>query len=82
MIEKMRKEGKLDPPPAAVVATRHRPSLALPNPPKSMGEELIVLQGADIGWHEDNDDGDSEARPILRNIDLSVNRGMKLILRG
>jgi len=74
MIEKMRKEGKLDPPPEGVTQKRRKPSLALPDPPKAIGEELLVLKRADIGWEEEN--------PILEGIDLTVNRGMKLILRG
>lgn len=48
--------------------------MALPDPPKAIGEELLVLKRADIGWEEEN--------PILEGIDLTVNRGMKLILRG
>lgn len=75
MIEKMRKEGKLDPPPIGVTETRHKPSLVLPDPPKAIGEELLVLKGADIGYEEGG-------TPILEGIDLVVNRGVKLILRG
>jgi ATPase subunit of ABC transporter with duplicated ATPase domains len=76
MIEKMRKEGKLDPPPTALTQKRWKPSLVLPDPPKGIGEELLVLKGADVGWVEEG------APPILEGIDLVVNRGMKLILRG
>ncbi len=75
MIEKMRKEGKLDPPPLSVVEKRWKPSLVLPTPPKSIGEKLLVLEKADIGY----DDG---SPPILVGIDLVVKCGMKLILRG
>jgi len=75
MIEKMRKEGKLDPPAVGLTVKRHKPSLVLPDPPKAIGEELLVLKGADIGYEE-------EGMPILEGIDLVVNRGMKLILRG
>ena len=74
-IERMRQEGKLDPPPMGVTEKRWRPSLVLPDPPKGIGEELLVLKGADIGWSE-------EGTPILEDIDLTINRGMKLILRG
>ena len=76
MIEKMRKEGKLDLPPSSLTEKRHKPSLKLPDPPKGIGEELLVLQGADIGYKEEG------KAPILEGIDLSINRGMKLILRG
>ena len=75
MIEKMRREGKLDPPPMGVVETRWKPSLVLPDPPKGIGEKLLVLKKASIGY------GDGSP-PILEGIDLVVNRGIKLILRG
>jgi len=74
MLEKMKKEGKLTPPPVAVVETKFRPELVLPPPPKAIGEDLLVLKDADIGY----DDG----VPLLPNISLKVKRGMKLILRG
>jgi len=76
MIEKMRKEGKLDPPPVAVTEVRRKPSLVLPDPPKGIGEELLVLKGANIGYDEEG------GMPILEGIDLVINRGVKLILRG
>ena len=74
MIEKMRKEGKLDPPPQGVTEKRWKPSLVLPDPPKGIGEKLLVLEGADIGY--------DPGAPILQGIDLVLNRGVKLILRG
>mmetsp|Transcript_11224 Transcript_11224/g.22394 ORF Transcript_11224/g.22394 Transcript_11224/m.22394 type:complete len:726 (+) Transcript_11224:42-2219(+) len=73
MIEKMRKEGKLDPPPLSVTAKRMKPSLQLPDPPKGIGEKLLSLVGADIGY---------DGEPLAKGIDLTINRGMKLILRG
>lgn len=76
MIERMKKEGKLDPPPLAVVVKRTKPSLVLPDPPKAIGECLLCLEGADIGYSEE--DGGA----ILKGINLEVNRNMKLILRG
>jgi ATP-binding cassette subfamily F protein 3 len=75
MIEKMRKEGKLTPPPLAVTEKRWKPSLDLPEPPKSMGDVLLELQNANIGY-------DDEGAPLLKNISLEVTRGMKIILRG
>ena len=71
----MKKEGKLTPPAAAVVETRRKPRLNLPPPPKALGEDLIQLVGADIG-HDPN------GPPLLKNINLTVRRGMKLLLRG
>ncbi|KAL7545552.1 hypothetical protein ACHAWF_008905 [Thalassiosira exigua] len=75
-IEKMRREGKLDPPPTAVTATRRKPSLTLPDPPKGVGETLLALEGADVGYDAEG------GAPVLRGIDLAVDRGTKLILRG
>lgn len=75
MIEKMRKEGKLDPPPLSVLEKRWKPTLQLPDPPKGIGEKLLSLEGADIGY-------DADGEPLLRGIDLTINRGVKLILRG
>ena len=74
MLEKMKKEGKLTPPPVAVVETKFRPELILPPPPKAIGEDLLVLRNAIIGYED--------GAPILPNISLKVKRGMKLILRG
>lgn len=52
-----------------------KPSLVLPDPPKGIGEILLALEEADIGYGEGG-------KPILEGIDLVINRGMKLILRG
>jgi ATP-binding cassette subfamily F protein 3 len=75
MLEKMKKEGKLDPPPVAVVASERNPELVLPPPPKPLGQELLTVEGASIGYS-------SEEPPLLTDIDLSITRGMKLLLRG
>ena len=75
MLEKMKKEGKLDPPPVAVVATGRSPELVLPSPPKPLGQELLTLIGASVGYS-------SEEPPLLTDINLSITRGMKLLLRG
>ena len=73
MLEKMKAEGKLDPPPLAVVENRRPPKLVLPPPPKAIGEDLISLVNADIGY---------EGTLYLKKINLDVKRGMKLLLRG
>lgn len=75
MLEKMKREGKLDPPPLAIVATIREPELVLPPPPKPNGENLLVLKDATIGY-------DPNEEPLLRNINLEISRGMKLLLRG
>lgn len=74
MIEKMKRDGKLTPPAAAVVEKRAKPSLSLPKPPKSMGEVLLSLEGADVGYEGE--------QPLLKNVNFELKRGMKLILRG
>jgi ATP-binding cassette subfamily F protein 3 len=74
MIEKMREEGKLTPPPVAIVESSFQPELVLPDPPKSIGEELLVLKNADIGYED--------GVPLLEDISFSLKRGMKIILRG
>jgi len=74
MLEKMRKEGKLDPPAAAVVTTARIPQLSLPPPPKPHGENLLELKDAMIGYDDEE--------PLLKNINLTIPRGMKLLLRG
>jgi ATPase subunit of ABC transporter with duplicated ATPase domains len=75
MLEKMKREGKLDPPPVAVVSTGRKPVLVLPEPPKPLGENLLKIENAYIG-HDPNEE------PLLKNINLSIPRGMKLLLRG
>jgi ATP-binding cassette subfamily F protein 3 len=75
MLEKMKKEGKLDAPPAAIVANVRIPILQLPDPPKPYGENLLVMKDATIGY-------DPNEEPLLKNINLTIPRGMKLLLRG
>ena len=75
MLEKMKKEGKLDPPPVAVVARERDPELVLPPPPKPNGEYLMKMKDATIGY-------DPSEPPLLKNINLKIPRGMKLLLRG
>ena len=74
MIEKMRKEGKLTPPPVAIVTERTKPLLKLPDPPKAIGDELLELENANIGYDPGN--------LIIKNVNFKIKRGMKIILRG
>jgi ATPase subunit of ABC transporter with duplicated ATPase domains len=74
-LEKMKKEGRLDPPPVAVVSNARIPSLVLPPPPKPHGENLLVMKDATIGY-------DPNEEALLKNINLEIPRGMKLLLRG
>mmetsp|Transcript_10895 Transcript_10895/g.16058 ORF Transcript_10895/g.16058 Transcript_10895/m.16058 type:complete len:754 (+) Transcript_10895:107-2368(+) len=75
-LEKMKREGKLDLPPSAeaLMAKKMKPTLVLPEPPKSMGEELIVLEHSSIGY--------SAKEVLLKDVSLVISRGMKLVLRG
>lgn len=75
MLEKMKREGKLDPPPVAVVSSARKPELVLPPPPKPNGENLLRIDNASIGH-------DPDKEPLLTNINLKIPRGMKLLLRG
>ena len=75
-LQRMKDEGKLDPPTTTAVATvqNFKPSLVLPPPPKSMGHVLLGLSNANVGYSEDN--------CLLSNVNIEVTRGMKLWLRG
>jgi ATP-binding cassette subfamily F protein 3 len=75
MLEKMKLEGKLDPPPVAVVSSGRKPELVLPPPPKPNGDILLSLEDATIGY-------DPNEEPLLRNVNLKITLGMKLLLRG
>mmetsp|Transcript_9761 Transcript_9761/g.24312 ORF Transcript_9761/g.24312 Transcript_9761/m.24312 type:complete len:635 (-) Transcript_9761:174-2078(-) len=75
MLEKMRQEGKLDPPPVAIQVGGRDPELVLPPPPKPNGEYLLIMKDATIGY-------DPDEAPLLKNINLEIPRGMKLLLRG
>jgi ATP-binding cassette, subfamily F, member 3 len=72
-IEKMEREGLLDEPDEAVVTERFRPSLVLPEPPRAIGEVLLSLRHASVGY---------ASRPLVENVNLEVTRGMKLLIRG
>jgi ATP-binding cassette subfamily F protein 3 len=75
MLEKMKREGKLDPPPIAMQTGGRDPELVLPPPPKPNGEYLLTIKDATIGY-------DPNEPPLLKNISLEIPRGMKLLLRG
>jgi len=75
MLEKMKREGKLDPPPMSMMDSTRTPELVLPPPPKPNGEYLLTVKDAVIGY-------DPNEAPLLQNINLEIPRGMKLLLRG
>jgi ATPase subunit of ABC transporter with duplicated ATPase domains len=73
-LEQMKQRGLLDAP--TLLATHHqtrfKPSVQLPDPPRAIGETLLSLQQAQVGW----------TGPLVSNIDLKIKRGMKLLIRG
>lgn len=73
MLEKMEKQGLLDAPAEDIVAERFRPTLILPKPPKAIGDVLLSLTGAMIGY---------EGKTLVSNVNLEITRGMKLLIRG
>lgn len=72
-LEKMRREGLLDAPAEGLMYERFKPSLVLPDPPRSIGEVLMELKDANVG-HDDT--------VLVSNVNLEIKRGMKLLLRG
>lgn len=72
-LDKMKEQGLLDAPAADIVAQRFKPTLVLPNPPKAMGDILLSLTDAQIGY---------EGKILVDNVNLEITRGMKLLIRG
>ena len=71
-LDKMKQQGLLDTPVNTRV-TRFRPELVLPDPPRAVGESLLSLHNANVGW---------SGLPLVSNIDLDIQKGMKILLRG
>jgi ATPase subunit of ABC transporter with duplicated ATPase domains len=76
-LEKMEQQGLLDAPPEELLQERFKPRLVLPTPPKSIGETLLSLKNADIGY-----DSTSEEPPLISNVNFDIQRGMKILIRG
>jgi ATP-binding cassette subfamily F protein 3 len=74
-IEKMRQQGALDAPPEELLQERFKPHLVLPKPAKSIGESLLRLERGAVGY-------DATGEPLVRNLDLDIQRGMKILIRG
>lgn len=71
-LNKMKQQGLLDA-PTTMHVTRFQPTLVLPDPPQAIGETLLSLQHANIGWNDS---------PLVSNINLDIQKGMKVLLRG
>lgn len=72
-LEKMEAEGLLDEPDEAIVVERFKPSIVLPEPPRAIGDTLLGLKGATIGYND---------IALVENVNLAITRGMKLLIRG
>jgi ATPase subunit of ABC transporter with duplicated ATPase domains len=53
------------------------PSLTLPTPPRG-SKQLLTMKDATFGWS----DGDSDPIPIINNLNLVIERGMRIAVRG
>jgi ATPase subunit of ABC transporter with duplicated ATPase domains len=73
-LEKMQREGLMDDPAFAVIAKRFKPNVVLPPPPKAMGDVLLSLENALVGH--------TASKPLVSNVELSIEKGMKLLIRG
>jgi ATPase subunit of ABC transporter with duplicated ATPase domains len=71
-LEKMKQMGQLDAPTDSITQERFKPRLVLPKPPKTIGETLLSLQNAQVGYSE----------PLVSNINFDIQRGMKILIRG
>lgn len=72
-LEKMDKQGLLDAPDEALTVERFKPSLQLPDPPRAIGDSLLALKGAAVGYGE---------KTIVDNVNFDIVRGMKVLIRG
>ena len=73
-IERMEREGLAEEPDEAIVVERFKPTLSLPEPPRSIGETLLAIKNAAVGYDKD--------KPLVENVNLELSRGMKLLIRG
>jgi ATP-binding cassette, subfamily F, member 3 len=70
----------LDAPAQDVMEQRFKPRLNLPVPPKAMGDILLALQdNAMVGYQ---DESSSVTLPLIKNVHLEIQRGMKILIRG
>lgn len=73
-LEKMKQQGLLDE-PSIIHSTNFRPSLRLPEPSKAIGESLLELKDASVGWN-------ANEPPLVANINLNIQKGNKIWIRG
>jgi ATPase subunit of ABC transporter with duplicated ATPase domains len=68
----MKEQGELDKPPESILQERFRPRLVLPRPPKSLGDTLLSLKNAQVGY----------TNALVSNVNFDIQRGMKILIRG
>jgi len=73
MLEKMKRDGLLNAPADDIIAQRFKPSLILPDPPRAIGEKLISLQKAGVGY---------DGEVLVSDVNIDIMKGMKLLIRG
>lgn len=73
MIERMERDGLLDAPPDELTVKRFKPRLTLPRPPKAVGNVLLSLIDASVGYGE---------KVLVSGVNLDITKGMKLLIRG
>jgi ATPase subunit of ABC transporter with duplicated ATPase domains len=57
------------------------PVLKLPNPPRG-SQRLMELKGCTLGWPASRNDPDAPAPTVLSGVNLVVERGMRIAVRG
>jgi ATP-binding cassette, subfamily F, member 3 len=79
-LQKMQAQGLLDAPAQDIMEQRFKPKLHLPVPPKVIGNVLLALQNdAIVGYQEDNA---NFILPLISQVNLEIERGMKVLIRG
>jgi len=72
-LEKMKAQGLLDDPSQEIIIERFTPKMELPVSPRAVGDVLIGLNEASVGFDE---------KALVSGINLDVCKGMKLLIRG
>jgi len=74
-LNRMREQGLLDPPDVSFSLER-KPMMAFSEAAKSIPDEaLLQMRSVDIGYR-------GESSPLLRNVNLNIRPGMRLLIRG
>jgi ATPase subunit of ABC transporter with duplicated ATPase domains len=79
-LEKMKAQGLLDAPSQDLIEKRFKPYLKLPHPPRPNGESILSIQNDAMIGYDDPDTGITV--PLISNVNLDIQRGMKILIRG